>query len=231
MEMRQLTIRRREGVGKGRAKRLRRAGEVPAILYGGAQPVNIAVTPQDIYRLIHGHEGSTQLLRVSFADSGESRMAIIRDLQYDPVSEDLVHVDLQEVAMDQAIQVTVAVHHVGEAVGVKETFGILEMILREVQVSCLPANIPAVLDADVTSLRIGEVLTVKDLKAPEGVRILNDPNQTVATVAPPAVEEVAAPAAAPEVAAASAEPEVLTERKPKEEKEGEEKGGREEKKK
>ncbi len=231
MEMRQLTIRRREGVGKGRAKRLRRAGEVPAILYGGAQPVNIAVTPQDIYRLIHGHEGSTQLLRVSFADSGESRMAIIRDLQYDPVSEDLVHVDLQEVAMDQAIQVTVAVHHVGEAVGVKETFGILEMILREVQVSCLPANIPAVLDADVTSLRIGDVLTVKDLKAPEGVRILNDPNQTVATVAPPAVEEVAAPAAAPEVAAASAEPEVLTERKPKEEKEGEEKGGREEKKK
>lgn len=231
MEMRQLTIRRREGVGKGRAKRLRRAGEVPAILYGGAQPVNIAVTPQDIYRLIHGHEGSTQLLRVSFADSGESRMAIIRDLQYDPVSEDLVHVDLQEVAMDQAIQVTVAVHHVGEAVGVKETFGILEMILREVQVSCLPGNIPAVLDADVTSLRIGDVLTVKDLKAPEGVRILNDPNQTVATVAPPAVEEVAAPAAAPEVAAASAEPEVLTERKPKEEKEGEEKGGREEKKK
>ena len=231
MEMRQLTIRRREGVGKGRAKRLRRGGEVPAILYGGAQPVNIAVTPQDIYRLIHGHEGSTQLLRVSFADSGESRMAIIRDLQYDPVSEDLVHVDLQEVAMDQAIQVSVAVHHVGEAVGVKETFGILEMILREVQVSCLPGNIPAVLDADVTSLRIGEVLTVKDLKAPEGVRILNDPNQTVATVAPPAVEEVAAPAAAAEVAAASAEPEVLTERKPKEEKEGEEKGGREEKKK
>jgi len=231
MEMRQLTIRRREGVGKGRAKRLRRGGEVPAILYGGAQPVNIAVTPQDIYRLIHGHEGSTQLLRVSFADSGESRMAIIRDLQYDPVSENLVHVDLQEVAMDQAIQVSVAVHHVGEAVGVKETFGILEMILREVQVSCLPGNIPAVLDADVTSLRIGEVLTVKDLKAPEGVRILNDPNQTVATVAPPAVEEVAAPAAAAEVAAASAEPEVLTERKPKEEKEGEEKGGREEKKK
>lgn len=232
MEMRQLTIRKREGVGKGRAKRLRRAGEVPAILYGGAQPLNIAVTPQDIYRLIHGHEGSTQLLRVSFADSGESRMAIIRDLQYDPVSEDLVHVDLQEVAMDQAIQVSVAVHHVGEAVGVKETFGILEMILREVQVSCLPGNIPAVLDADVTSLRIGDVLTVKDLKAPEGVRILNDPNQTVATVAPPAVEEVAAPAAAAEVvAAAPAEPEVLTERKPKEEKEGEEKGGREEKKK
>src|SRR5712692_521805 len=143
MDMRELTIRKREGVGKGPAKRLRRAGEIPAILYGGAQPVNVAVVPRDIYRLIHGHEGSTQLLKVSFVDSGESRMAIIRDLQYDPVSEDLVHVDLQEVAMDRPIQVSVAVHHVGEAVGVKETFGILEMILREVQVSCLPGNIPA----------------------------------------------------------------------------------------
>ena len=225
METRALTIRKREGVGKGPARRLRRAGEVPAILYGGAQPVNIAVVPRDIYRLIHGHEGSTQLLSVSFADSGESRMAIIRDMQYDPVSEDLIHVDLQEVAMDRPIQVSVAVHHVGEAVGVKETFGILEMILREVQVSCLPGNIPAVLDADVSELHIGDVLTVKDLKAPEGVRILNDPNQAVATVAPPAAEEAAAVpgAAVPEAVAAPAEPEVLTERKPKDEKEGDEK--------
>src|SRR5215468_8026727 len=225
METRALTIRKREGVGKGPARRLRRAGEVPAILYGGAQPVKIAVVPRDIYRLIHGHEGSTQLLSVSFADTGESRMAIIRDLQYDPVSEDLVHVDLQEVAMDRAIQVSVAVHHVGEAVGVKETFGILEMILREVQVSCLPGNIPQVLEADVSRLAIGDVLTVKDLKAPEGVRILNDANQAVATVAPPAAEEAATPAAATAEAAAAApaEPEVLTERKPKDEKEADDK--------
>jgi large subunit ribosomal protein L25 len=223
MDITELTIRTREGAGKAHAKRLRRAGQVPAVLYGGAQPVNVAVAPRDIDRLTRGHEGSTQLLSVTFADSGQSRMAIIRDLQYDPVSEELIHVDLQEVAMDRPIQVSVAVHHVGEAVGVKETFGILEMILREVQVSCLPGNIPAVLDADVTGLRIGDVLTVNDLKAPEGVRILNDPSQAVATVAPPAVEEVAAVAAVPE-AAAPAEPEVLTERKqPKEEKEGEEK--------
>ncbi|HYB42562.1 MAG TPA: 50S ribosomal protein L25, partial [Candidatus Methylomirabilis sp.] len=114
---------------------------------------------------------------------------------------------------------------------VKDTFGILEMILREVQVSCLPGNIPAVLEADVTRLAIGDVLTVKDLQAPEGVRILNDPNQAVATVAPPAAEEVTTPTVVTEAAAPSAEPEVLTERKPKEEKEGDEKGGREEKKK
>ena len=229
MEMHELTIQNREGLGKGDAKRLRRAGQVPAILYGGTQPLNIAVAPRDIYRLVHGREGSTQLLRVSFAGSGESRMAIIRDIQYDPVSEDLVHVDLQEVAMDRPLQVSVAVHHVGEAAGVKDTFGILEMILREVQVACLPGNIPQLLEADVTSLKIGDVLTVKDLKAPEGVRILNDPNQAVATVAPPAAEEAAAPTAVTETAATPAEPEVLTERKPKEE--ADEKGGREEKKK
>jgi len=225
MEKRELVIRHRQGVGKGNAKRLRRAGQVPAILYGGATPVNVAVAPRDIYRLIHGHEGSTQLLSVAFEGTSDSRMAIIRALQYDPVSENLIHVDLQEVAMDRAIQVSVAVHHVGEAVGVKETFGILEMILREIQVSCLPGNIPDVLEADVSNLRIGDVLTVKDLKAPEGVRILNDPNQAVATVAPPAAEEVATPAAATAeaTAAAPAEPEVLTERKPKDEKEADEK--------
>jgi large subunit ribosomal protein L25 len=224
MEKRELVIRHRQGIGKGNARRLRRAGQVPAILYGGAQPINVAVAPRDIYRLIHGHEGSTQLLSVAFEGTSDSRMAIIRDLQYDPVSEDLIHVDLQEVAMDRAIQVSVAVHHVGEAIGVKETFGILEMILREVQVSCLPGNIPELLEADVSNLRIGDVLTVKDLKAPEGVRILNDPSQAVATVAPPAAEEVTTPAAATtEVAAAPAEPEVLTERKPKDEKEADEK--------
>jgi large subunit ribosomal protein L25 len=224
MEKRELVIRHRQGIGKGNARRLRRAGQVPAILYGGAQPINVAVAPRDIYRLIHGHEGSTQLLSVAFEGTSDSRMAIIRDLQYDPVSEDLIHVDLQEVAMDRAIQVSVAVHHVGEAIGVKETFGILEMILREVQVSCLPGNIPELLEADVSNLRIGDVLTVKDLKAPEGVRILNDPNQAVATVAPPAAEEVTTPAAATtEVAAAPAEPEVLTERKPKDEKEADDK--------
>jgi large subunit ribosomal protein L25 len=142
-------------------------------------------------------------------------MAIIRDMQFDPVSEDLIHVDLQEVAMDRPIQVTVALHHVGEAIGVRENQGILEMILREVQVSCLPGSIPQHIEADVSGLRIGDVLTVKDMTVPEGVRVLNDGNQAVATVAPPATEEAAAVVAP--AATGAAEPEVLTERKPKEE--------------
>lgn len=231
MELRELTIKKRDGVGKGPAKRLRRSGLVPAILYGGASPVSIAVPPKDILRLIHGHEGSTQLFRVTFEGSTDGKMAIIRDMQFDPVSEDLIHVDLQEVAMDRAIQVSVAIHHVGESVGVKESQGILEMVLREVRVSCLPGNIPEYLEADVTNLNIHDVLTVKDLKVPEGVRVLNDPNQAVVTVAPPAAEEVAAPTAAVTTEAAAAEPEVLTERKPKEEAAAEgDKGGAEKKK-
>ena len=168
MEMRELTIRKREGIGKGPARRLRRAGQVPATLYGGASPVNVAVTPKDVLRLIHGHEGSTQLFRVTFEGTTDAKMAIIRDMQFDPVSESLIHVDLQEVAMDRAIQVTVAVHHVGEAIGVKDTQGILEMVLREVRVSCLPGNIPEHLEADITNLAIHDVLHREGPEGPRG---------------------------------------------------------------
>jgi large subunit ribosomal protein L25 len=225
MEIRELTVMPREGVGKSVARRLRRSGKTPGILYGGSAPVNIAVDPREVFRIIHGHEGSTQLLRVTFAGSKDSRMVILRDLQVDPVSEDLVHVDLQEVNMDKPIQVTVALRHVGEAVGVRDTQGILEMVLREIQVSCLPANIPEDIKVDVSNLAIHDVLTVADLVVPEGVRVLTDMAQAVATVAPPAAEEVAAPVAvvAGAVAAGPAEPEVLTERKPKEEPEAEDK--------
>jgi len=217
MEIRALSIEKREGSGKEVAKRLRRAGRVPAVLYGGSAPVNITVNPKDIFRLIHGHEGGTQLVQVTFNGSSDKRMAIIRDMQLDPVSEDLVHVDLQEVAMDKPIQVTVQLRHVGDAVGVRETKGILEMILREVQVSCLPGQIPEALTADVSNLAIGDVFTVGQLPVPEGIRVLTDGNQAVATVAPPPAEEVVAAPAVEAVAAAPAEPEVLTERKPKEE--------------
>jgi len=230
MEMRELTIKKRDGLGKGPARRLRRSGLVPAILYGGASPVNIAVTPKDILRLIHGHEGSTQLFRVTLEGTTDGKMAIIRDMQFDPVSEDLIHVDLQEVAMDRAIQVSVAIHHVGQSIGVKDSQGILEMVLREVRVSCLPGNIPEYLEADVTSLNIHDVFTVKDLKVPEGVRVLNDPNQAVVTVAPPAAEEVATATAATTTEVAAAEPEVLTERKPKDDAAEDDKGGAEKKK-
>jgi large subunit ribosomal protein L25 len=129
------------------------------------------------------------------------------------VSERLLHVDLQEVTADRPITVRVAVHPVGEAAGVREQKGILNVVLHELDVSCLPTLIPERIDADVTTLMIGDVLTVGDLRAPEGVRILNDPGQAVVTVAAPMAEEAAAPGTP---AATTAEPEVLTERKKEE---------------
>src|SRR5213083_3737297 len=211
----EITVKRREGTGKGVARRLRRAGAVPAILYGGATPQTITVNPRDVLRIIHGHEGTTQLLSLKVEGDGGARMAIIRDMQFDPVTEKLVHVDIQEVRADRAITVRVAVHPVGEAVGVRDTKGILSLVLHELEISCLPTNIPQRIDANVSELAIGDVLTVRDLVAPEGVRILNDPGQAIATVSPPMAEEVAAVVAP--TAAAVTEPEVLTERKPKEE--------------
>lgn len=217
MEMQELTIKPREATGKQAAKRLRREGAVPAILYGGAKPETVTVDPKAILRMIHGREGTTQLLTLKFeGDKARgARLAIIRDLQFDPVSESLVHVDLQEVSADRAITVRVAVRTVGEAGGVKDQKGILNIVLHELEVSCLPTAIPQRIDADVTALMIGDVLTVASLRVPEGVRILTPANQAVATVVPPMAEEVAVPAA--EAAAVVTEPEVLTERKPKEE--------------
>jgi large subunit ribosomal protein L25 len=213
MPMPELTINRREGTGKQAAKRLRRSGVVPAVLYGGAKPEPVTVDPRAVLRILHGHGGSTQLLTLRVEGEAEARMAIIRDMQFDPVSENLIHLDIQEVQADRPITVRVAVHPVGEAAGVRDQKGILNIVLHELDVSCLPTMIPERIDADVSALMIGHVLTVANLQAPEGVRILNAPDQAVVTVAPPMAEEVAAPAAA----VVTAEPEVLTERKPKEE--------------
>jgi large subunit ribosomal protein L25 len=214
MAMQELTIQRREGTGKQIAKRLRRQGVVPAILYGGPTTEPVSVDPKAVLRMLVGHAGTTQLLTLKMEGDGGSRLAIIRAMQFDPVTERLLHVDLQEVSADKPITVRVTVHPVGEAIGVKDTKGILNLVLHEVTVSCLPTAIPEQIDADVTALAIGDVLTIADLTVPAGIRILNDPGQAVATVSPPmAEEEVAAPAV---TAAVTAEPEVLTERKVKE---------------
>ncbi len=184
MQMQQLTITRRQETGKQVVKRLRRSGAVPAVLYGGAKPEPVTVDPRAVLKILQGHAGSTQLLTLKFEGERDGeRMAIIRDLQFDPVTENLLHVDLQEVTADRAITVRVAVHPVGEAAGVKEQKGILNIVLHEIEVSCLPRNIPERIDADVTELRIGDVLTIGNLQAPEGVRILNDdPREIVAAL-------------------------------------------------
>jgi large subunit ribosomal protein L25 len=220
MNIRELSVQSREAVGKGAVGRLRRQGLVPAVLYGGGSaPVTLAVTPADVQRTLQGHGAGGVLVNLRLPGDGEPRTAVVRELQYDPVRDTLIHIDFQAVRMDEEITVEVPIHAVGEAAGVKEQSGVLALLLRTVEVSCLPSLIPERLDIDVSALRIYDVVTVASLQLPEGVRVTTPASQPVATVAPPMAEEVVATAAAP-----AAEPEVVTERKPKDEEEAAPKG-------
>jgi large subunit ribosomal protein L25 len=227
MNIRELSVEPREALGKGAVGRLRRQGRVPAVLYGGGNaPVPLSVSPAEVQRTIHGHGGGGILVNLKLPGTPEPRTVVVRELQYDPVRDTLIHVDFQAVRMDEQITVEVPIHVVGEAAGVKEQSGVLALLMRAVEVSCLPSLIPDRIDIDVSTLRIHDVATVANLQLPEGVRVTVAGSQPVATVAPPMAEEVVAAAAAP-----AAEPEVVTERKPKEEEEakGKDEGkGREE---
>jgi large subunit ribosomal protein L25 len=217
MNIRELSVQPREALGKSAVGRLRRQGLVPAVLYGGgAAPVPLAVSPVDVQRTLHAHAAGGVLVNLRLPGEAEPRTAVVRDLQFDPLREGLLHVDFQAVRMDEEITVEVPIHVVGDAVGVREQSGVLALLLRTVEVSCLPSLIPERIDIDVSPLRIHDVLTVADLRLPDGVRVTTPGGQALATVSPPMAEEAAAPAAA----AAAAEPEVVTERKPKEEEEG-----------
>ena len=224
MNIRELSVEPREALGKGAVGRLRRKGLVPAILYGGGSaPVTLAVTPAEVQRTLHGHGAGGVLVTLRLPGDAEPRTAVVRELQYDPVRDTLIHIDFQAVRMDEEITVEVPIHVVGEAAGVKEQSGVLALLIRTVEVSCLPSLIPERIDVDVSSLRIHDVATVANLQLPEGVRVTTPTSQPVATVAPPMAEEVVAVAAAP-----VAEPEVVTERKPKEEEEAKGKEAKEE---
>jgi large subunit ribosomal protein L25 len=222
MNIRELSAQPREATGKAAVGRLRRSGLVPAILYGaGAPPLALSVSPTEVHRTLHAHAAGGVLVHLRLPGEAEPRTAVVRDLQFDPFRDALLHVDFQAVRMDEEITVEVPVHVVGEAAGVKEQSGVLALLMRTVEVSCLPALIPERIDIDVSPLRIHDVLTVADIHLPEGVRVTTPGTQPLATVAPPMAEEVAAPVAAP-----AAEPEVVTERKPKEEEEKEKEEGK-----
>jgi large subunit ribosomal protein L25 len=212
MEIRELTVERRDTGGKGAAKRLRREGRVPGILYGArSEPTPLSIAPRDLQRALHARAGGSVLVNLRFPGETDPRAAVVRDLQFDPVRDTMLHVDLQSVRMDEEITVEVPIRVIGEAAGVKEQNGVLAVLMRTVDVSCLPTLIPDHLDVDVTPLRIHDVITVADLRPPEGVRVTLPPGQAIVTVAPPMAEEVATPAAA-----AAAEPEVLSEKKAEE---------------
>jgi large subunit ribosomal protein L25 len=203
----------RTGTGKGKARQTRREGSFPAVLYGeGEEPQPISVDNKDFYPVIRTAAGENVILDLKIEGSkSESCKAIIRDIQYHPVRRDILHVDFQHISMTKMITVDVPIEIEGEAVGVKTDGGILEVILREVEVECLPVNIPDVIKVDVSDLEIGNSIQVSDLHV-EDARIVTDPESTVITIgAPTVVEEVKPEVAEGEEAEEGAEGEAAAE--------------------
>jgi large subunit ribosomal protein L25 len=207
--------------GKNEARRLRAGGRVPGVLYGAKkETVAVSLDPKQITRILHSESGHNTIFEVQ-AGSEKARVMIV-DWQYDPMYGKLLHIDLKRIAMDEKIRVKVPIHLVGEAEGVKTQGGILDQVLREVEVECLPGDIPSHIDADVTALVFGTVLRVSDLQSGDKLKFITDAGQTVAHITSVKEEEVApTPDAAAEAAAAApAEPEVIKKGKQETEEEG-----------
>ena len=210
---------RREGLGKGGARKARAAGKIPAVIYGhGEDPVPVAIETRAFQMALHHHEGGNAIVNLSV--DGAEQTALIRDVQYDPIDHAILHLDFQRISLTEEVEVEVTIHLTGIAVGVKDGGGILEHIVREVDVRCLPTAIPPSIDVDVSALNIGDSIHARDLSAP-GITILTDPDTTIATVVPPTVMEEK-PAEEAVAGAATTEPEVIA--KGKKEEEAEEKG-------
>lgn len=198
----------RQAGDKNAARRLRTTGMVPGVLYGAAkEPHAISVDPKVIGRILSSDSGHNTIFDVNL--DGENAKAMIVDWQVDPIKGHLLHVDLKRIAMDKTLRVTVPIEIVGEAPGVKTEGGILDVVLREVEIECLPSEIPSHIKVDVSELHFGVNIRVADLKAEGKVKFLNDPNITVVHITHVKEEVVATPEAAAEAAAAPAEPEVI----------------------
>src|SRR5271157_2185586 len=195
----------RQGGGKNDARRLRASGMIPAVVYGAGQPTQaIAVDPKQMRRILNSETGHNSIFDLTV--DGTSAKVMIVDWQYEPIKSALLHVDLKRIAMDKALRVSVPILMKGEAPGVKVQGGILEQLLREVEIECLPGDIPGHIDADISNLMFGQVVRVSDLPHVGKLKFITDENQPVAHVV--AVKEVveAAPAAEGVGAAAASTP-------------------------
>ena len=205
--------------GKNAARRLRVKGLIPGVVYGGnGDNVAVAVDPKVLMRVLRSESGRNSILKLDIADVGPTS-AILKSWQVDPIREHFLHADFYRIAMDVAIRVTVPVVTKGEAVGVKVGGGILELVLREIEVECLPGDIPESLELDVTDLEINKALRVSGFPVNAKIKILQAPDQVVVhvvSVKEEVVATAAAPAAEGEVAAPS-EPEVVKKGKKEEE--------------
>jgi large subunit ribosomal protein L25 len=206
MEQQSLALETRSTLGKGASRKIRRAGKLPGVLYGLGKNTSVTVDPRLILKLLMTEGGRNKVLSLQ-GQGLDGRSAIVKDYQVDPLSRKLIHVDLLEIDVTKKITVTVPINIVGKSAGVAEG-GVLNHIERTVQVRCLPNQIPAHIDVDVTALNIGDSVHMDDLRLPEGVEKGSHTNPTLVTVVPPTKEEEAAPSLAP-----TAEPEVITAKK------------------
>ena len=209
----------RETFGKNEARRTRREGKVPAVLYGGdgkgATP--IAVAPKALLKILHSESGQNTLIALKLAGAGDTRV-LVKDFQVDPVTHQVLHADFYRVAMDRLLQVTIPIVVHGEPKGVKQQGGVLEFIRREIVIEVLPADIPEHVDVDVSELMLNQGIRVRDIATNPKWKPISDLDMMLVHVILPKAEEVVAPAEAAAVATATpAEPELIKKGKKEEE--------------
>jgi large subunit ribosomal protein L25 len=205
----------RTAVRRHRVGRLRQQGTVPAVLYSKRiQPTNLQVNARELGGIL-SHATSENLLVNVEIEGSATCLALIQELQHDPMSGKVLHLDLHEIAADEKIHTRVPVEAVGEPIGVKTFGGILEHLLREIEVECLPHQLPSIIEVNVEVLNVGESMSVGDLKLPEGVSAITGADVSVFAVAAPTVEAAATPGAG-----AAQQPEVISEKKDKAEASG-----------
>jgi large subunit ribosomal protein L25 len=198
--------------GKNVNRRIRKAGKIPAVIYGpGKPPIVVSVDPNDVKTILYSESGRNTIFTIS-VDGSEQSNAMVKDYQRDPVQGHLLHTDFLEIAMDRLLSLTVNVEIVGEAEGVKLDGGIMDIVTHSIEVECLPSDIPESIKVDVSHLKINDYIRVKNIQAEAKVRILSDPEIVVVTIVPPLKEEVPV-----EAAVEAAEPEVVKKGKPGEE--------------
>src|SRR4051812_10712925 len=207
-----LAAQARTGLGRSAVTKLKMQGLVPAVVYGAKQQAeHIQLSAREIDNVLAHATGEHFLVELEVGGAG-NRLALVQEVQHHPVTRKVLHVDFHAVAADELLHAAIIVEAIGEAVGVKTGGGILDMQIHELEVECLPKDLPDVIRLDVSALNIGDAIHVRDITLPEGVHAKADGELTVLRIAPPTVVVEATPA----VAAAAATPEVIKEKKAEE---------------
>ena len=188
MDIQTIKVSTRAETGKGPARRKRAAGSIPGVIYGENQEsVAVTVDAKTFSALVHGSQGEHAVVQVEVEDKPElSGPSMIKDVQHHPIKEDIVHADFLRIRLDQRIQTLVPINIVGHCVGIVEG-GVPDQQLREIEIECLPLDVPEQIDVDITDLHIGDLLHVSDMAAPEKLTIITDPERTIIAIHAPRV--------------------------------------------